>query len=301
VDAQAKTRTPRRTTNVPQRALPEVMTFALPAGAFAGAGHPDVAVHVPPRFDPTDRPGLVLYFHGWEGCATVALAPSDGPCSTEGAARRSANLSAQLDASGANALAVAVELRPDARTGEPGDLAKPGAARRLLRELLEERLAAPLGAWLPLDRIERIVVIAHSGGYQAAAAVLETGDLPQVSEVILLDALYGGTDIFTRWVTDDIARFDARRPDPLRFVDLYTCCAGTARASRMAARELAEAFGTAHLTDAVLDDDAATDGRSAVPPAGRTVVFQRLAAEHAELPRLLVQPLLASAGFATRR
>src|SRR6185437_15804920 len=57
--------------------LPEVLTYALRSGAFPGSPTltraPDVAVHVPPGFDGTRRPGLVVYFHGWSGCAAAAL------------------------------------------------------------------------------------------------------------------------------------------------------------------------------------------------------------------------------------
>jgi hypothetical protein len=185
-------------------------------------------VHVPPGFDATRRPGVVVYFHGWNGCAEVALGDDDAPCSDGGDPRVASHLAAQLDATRANALLVAVELRADMPTGEPGQLATLGGLRALLRELFDEHLAADLGrpCSLEVDALERVVVVAHSGGYQAAAAVLAMGDVPSITEVVLLDALYGADEVFARWVGD--AGFDASR----RLVDLYTCCGGTLERSR---------------------------------------------------------------------
>jgi hypothetical protein len=280
--------------------LAPILTFSLAAGAFPADGHPDVAVHVPPGFDPGRRPGIVLYVHGWNGCATLALAPTDGPCGADDPTEhRSANLAAEIDEAGVNALGVAVELRPAAGTGEPGALGKPAGMRHLIEELLEDRLAGQLGRPMYLDAVDRIVLVAHSGGYQAAAAALQTGDLPQVREVILLDALYAGVEIFTRWVTDDIARFDPRVRSPLRFVDLYTCCAGTARLSRVAADTLTTALRGADLEGALFDGDATRDPLALTDPK-RTVVFVRTDLAHSDLPRMAMGALLRSAGFARR-
>jgi len=69
--------------------LPRSLLYPLAAGAFPGSGRPDVAVHVPPGFDATRRPGLIVYFHGWNGCVEAALADEDMPCS-EGGEPRSA-------------------------------------------------------------------------------------------------------------------------------------------------------------------------------------------------------------------
>src|SRR5579872_4536750 len=77
--------------------LPPVLLYELRAGAFPGSGRPDVAVHVPPGFDATRRPGVVVYFHGWNGCIEASLGDEDLPCSEGGDVRRAGHLAARLD------------------------------------------------------------------------------------------------------------------------------------------------------------------------------------------------------------
>jgi hypothetical protein len=269
----------------------------LHRGAFPETTHPDVAVHVPPGFDATRRPGLVLYFHGWQGCTVAALSAEDVPCDEAGPPRSAANLVRQLDEADVNAMLVAIELRVDAPTGEPGRLAMPGGARELLRELFAEHLAGALGCTLQVDALDRIVIVAHSGGYQAAASVISQGDLPQVSEVVLLDALYGANEVFARWIAHNIGRFDSRAwGGGLRFVDLYTCCGGTSEASRSMARQAQEALAAAGLPGDGYDDDGDLELDAAA--LARPVMFKRVSRPHGELPRAYVRQVLEASGFA---
>jgi len=267
--------------------LPQSLFYELRAGAFPGSGRPDVGVHVPPGFDATRRPGVVVYFHGWSGCVQAALGDEDVPCSDGGEVRTASHLAAQLDAAQVNAVLVAVELRPDLPTGEPGQLATLGGLRALLRELFDEHLAPSLGdpCGLEVDALDRVVVVAHSGGYQAAASVLAMGDVSSVTEVVLLDALYGADEVFARWV--DGARFDASR----RFVDLYTCCGGTLELSRALAAVAHDAGPP------VLDDDG--DSELYRGALDRPLVFKRVPRPHDELPGAYLRPILEAAGFAS--
>jgi hypothetical protein len=276
--------------------LPGALFYELRAGAFSGSAHPDVAVHVPPGFDATRRPGLVIYFHGWEGCVTAALSRDDTPCSDSGAARPGTDLASQIDAAGVNALLVAVELRRDMPTGEPGNLATPGGLRDLLRELFSEHLAGPLGCALEVDGLDRVVLVAHSGGYQAAASALALGDVARITEVDLLDALYGADDVFSRWIRSQTARFDPRVNDPLRFVDLYTCCAGAAERSRALAQSLRGAVALAGLASSLSDDDA--EGPVQPWALAHGIVFKRVPGPHSDLPRAYFRQLVQEAGFA---
>ncbi len=271
--------------------LPDVLAFELRSGAFPGSGHPDAAVHVPPGFDATRRPGVLLYFHGWNGCVATSLADEDSPCTDEGEARPASALAAQIDAARVNALLVAVELRVDMPTGDPGQLAMPDGLRDLLRELFSEHLADPLGCTLDVEALDRVVVMAHSGGYQAAASALRYGGLPRITEVDLLDAFYGADGIFEDWVGRAVDRDDPR----LRFVDLYTAAGGTvARSRALAALAHARAGGFEHL---IGDDDG--DAELSIDALGRRpVVFKRVPLEHAQLPRAYVGLLARAAGFA---
>ncbi len=276
-------------------ATPEALFYELRAGAFAGSAHPDVGVHIPPGFDATRRPGLVIYFHGWEGCVAAALSADDTPCAPAGLPRPGADLASEIDAAGVNALLVAIELRSDMPTGEPGKLAMPAGLRDLLRELFEEHLAAPLGCAVEIDGLDRVVLVAHSGGYQAAASALALGDVA-VTEVDLLDALYGADDVFSRWIASQAPRFDPRVNNPLRFVDLYTCCGGTAERSRTLAQRSSESLAAAGLARAFTGDD----GESPLEPGALAhgVVFKRVTGAHGSLPRAYMRELVQGAGFA---
>jgi hypothetical protein len=281
--------------------LPDMLAFSLRAGAFPGSDRPDVAVHVPPGFNARRRPGLIVYFHGWEGCVAATFVADETTCSDGGPPRAGSGLAAQLDASGANALLVGIELRADMATGEPGAIAMPGGLRSLLRELLTEHLRDALGCSLDrdaldLDALDRVVVVAHSGGYQAAAGAIELGDVPRITEVDLLDALYGADDVFLRWIRTQRGRFDPRVNDGLRFVDLYTCCGGTAEVSRALAGSATAVLETAGLGGKVALDDS----EGALDPALLThpVVFKRVSGPHGELPRAYLRELIEAAGFA---
>jgi hypothetical protein len=277
-------------------ALPEALFYELRAGAFPGSAHPDVAVHVPPGFDATRRAGLVIYFHGWQGCVAASLSADDEPCTDAGVARPGANLASAIDSARVNALVVAVELRSDLPTGEPGRLAMPGGLRDLLRELFSEHLAQPLGCTLEVDALDRVVLVAHSGGYQGAAGALALGDVPRITEVDLLDALYGGDDVFSRWIGSQARRFDPRVNDPLRFVDLYTCCGGTTGGSRALAERARASLSAAGVAGALSDDDVETPIEASALAHG--VVFKRVPGPHGDLPRAYLGQLVQAAGFA---
>ena len=299
LDADERAAEPRSACEGERSPLPQVLTYELRAGAFPGSGHPDVAVHVPPGFDATRRPGVVLYFHGWNGCVTAALGDDDEPCSEGGDPRRASSLATQVDDARANALLVAVELRVDAPSGEPGQLAMPGDLRALLGELFAEHLAEPLGCTLHVDELDRVVVIAHSGGYQAAASAVRFGDVTQISELDLLDGFYGADDVFHEWVDDALgdAALEKGREDRPRFVDLYTASGGTADRSRALAVHARGAAGA--YRDLVCDDDG--DAELSEEDLARPVVFKRVPREHPELPRAYVRSLVEAAGFAPRR
>jgi hypothetical protein len=258
----------------------ETFFYETRSAAFPEAGHPDVAVHVPRGFDPARRPGAIVYFHGWNGCVQVALGDEDAPCSADGPPRLASRLSTQLDEAGVNALLVAVELRVDAPTGEVGELSQPGGLRMLLDEVLRERLSRTLDVMLDVDSLDRIVIVTHSGGYQAAAAALRFGDLPHVTEVVLLDALYGA----------DEALDDVLHDRSIRLVNLYTSSGGTRdRSLRMA--EVTRALGRDLFTD---------DGESDLQQTSLSheIVLKHVPQAHSDLPRTYTRAILAAARFA---
>src|SRR6185295_19060439 len=69
-----------------------------------------------------------------------------------------------------------------------------------------------------------------SGGYQSAAGIAVRGGVP-VSELYLLDSLYGNEDDFDGWVRADLPSLAGPAPRR-RFFDVYTDGGGTLRNSQ---------------------------------------------------------------------
>ena len=126
-----------------------------------------VLVSVPART--TGR--VVVFFHG-NGASVTELAKEVVPILAKTAKKPP--------------VIVVPQLGPK---GEPGDLSAG------LRPLLDA-LGLPSG---------NVDLLAHSGGYLAAQAVLTRGDVP-VRLVGLLDALYGGADTFEKFIVGASAR-----------------------------------------------------------------------------------------------
>lgn len=134
-----------------------------------------VLVHVPKGGSKRTR--IVLYFHGFgqtvEGLQALMVA---------------------FDRAKTPAILIAPQLGPKS---EPGDLAIAGGVAALLRGLG----LAPAS----------IDVVAHSGGYTAAAAAIALGGVP-VASVGLLDALYGKLEVFLEFV---------KKPSTRHFINVY--------------------------------------------------------------------------------
>jgi hypothetical protein len=237
----------------------------------------------------------VVYFHGWSGCAAAALSSDARPCAEGQEPMAGGGLAAKIDEAGANAIVVAVETRAGMATGEPGMLGMPGGLRALLRELFAEHLTEPLGCTLEVDGLDRVVLAAHSGGYQALAGALALGDVPRVTEVDLLDALYGGDDLFLAWLRSEAPRFELGVRGALRFVDLYSCCGGTAERSEALARRAG-----LWLKGAGLEGPATATADGAGPLLAQGVVFARVPRAHSEIPGAYLGELVRAAGFAPR-
>jgi hypothetical protein len=273
-----------------------VLFYNLNAAPFPDASTPSVAVHIPPGFDPSNRPGLIVFFHGFDNCVANVVGATDTPCVDGGLARTALHLVDQLDAARVNAILVAVELEVDQATGNPGQLATQGNFRTLLHELLTEHLDAVLGCPLDVDGLDRVVVSSHSGGYAAAASVLAYGTVAAVREVDLFDSLYGDIPVFDSWVQGNVARFDPLRADALRWADIYTESGGTATNSRAMAASAQTWFADAGLSGSVLFDD--TLDTLDAGAYGRPVLFKLSGLTVDELPAYYFEKLANASGFA---
>ena len=270
--------------------------YTLRAAPFPSSGHPDVAVHVPEGFDPSGRVGAIVFFHGFDNCVANVIGAVDTACTPGSPTRSALHLVTQLEAARVNALLIAVQLRYDMATGDPGQLGKKGQLRALLHELLTEHLDAALGRSLDVGDLERVVIASHSGGYQAAAASISVGDVPQIREVDLYDSLYGNLAQYDAWMQGGIARFDGSRGDALRWADAFTTGGGTATNSRAMAGRAKTWLDAAALGASLFFDD--TTATLAGPDYAHPVIFKLSGLAHVEVPRYYFGRLVASSGFA---
>lgn len=244
--ADADAGAPDASVSCPVFGVPSPLAFTLANGAFPDSGHPDVVVHVPEGYDACMPQGAIVFFHGFSNCVTNVVGTVSTACTPGGAARTPLHLIEQLDALRVNAILIAVELRYDMASGDPGALASDGGLRALLEELYRDHLSSLLGRPTTIDDVERVVLASHSGGYTALARSLDRGAV-DIDEVQLYDSLYGEIPTYQAWIDDNLLRFDRTALDPLRFVDVFTDGGGTAGNSR--------ALGTAIEASLALSGD----------------------------------------------
>jgi hypothetical protein len=235
-------------------ALSSPLSFTLTHGAFAGSGHPDVAVHVPAGYDACAPQGAIVYFHGFRNCVLNTIGSIDGECTPGGGTRTAHHLIDQLDAAHVNAILIAVEVAYDQSSGATGALANSGGLRDLLKELFDDHLGAMLGRTTSLADLDRVVLASHSGGYTAVARGLDHGQLPHVDEVMLFDSLYGEFAAYDGYTVDQLARFDPVG-EHRRFAVVYTDGGGTDANSRALAGRIETGLAAIGHPEWMLFDD----------------------------------------------
>jgi hypothetical protein len=191
----------------------ETRAFDVPRGA------PTLVAHAGPAFDPTRPFTVVLFLHGWSGCANVLVREGAVPCAPGGRPDSGWDLAGAFDRANENALLLVPQLAYRMRDGSPGNLARLGAARRMIDEAL-----VALGARVAGKRIAdvtRVVVVAHSAGFMTALAVMRRGGLDDlIDRVVLMDALYDVPSAFFMWLrarpTRSIVSFHTSDPRTTR-------------------------------------------------------------------------------------
>lgn len=273
-------------------------TFELTHGAFSGSGHPDAAVYVPSHFDPCKAQGAVVFFHGFKNCVANVIGSEPTACTAGQPVRQALGLSAALEATHANAILIAVELKYDQATGAPGALANEGGTLSLLSELYTEHLSPWFEHDVLVTDLDRIVLTSHSGGYTALARALDRGGLPNISEAVLFDSLYGEMAVYEDFTLGQLQRFDTNAPDPLRFGIVYTSGGGTADESRALASELEAALAAEDRADALIFDDTtgSLDDGALVAP----IVIKHSSLSHDGVVAFYFGPFVAAAGFPNR-
>ena len=177
---------------------------------------PEVVVHRPARFDPSATWELVVFLHGWNGCARVLEASGPSRCADGDAEEPGWGLGALAAPAGSQRLFVVPQLAYRRRSGDAGRFAEDGFAAAYLAAL-----ASKVEGW-PDGPPAAIRLVAHSAGFETALAWVQHGGVA-VREVALMDALYAGTEGFIGWLEQSPNR---------RLISIHTGHGSTARQSR---------------------------------------------------------------------
>jgi len=149
------------------------------------------------RVEKVTKVDYVVHFHGHSNTVKKAL--------------NNHKLREQFSLSLQNAILVVPQGPVDSVDSSAGNLERRGGFARLMKEV--HKFAQAQGLVGRKQKIGRIVVTSHSGGYKAAAMCVSIGGI-EVSELFLFDSLYGYTDVFAKWI-----REGARKGR--RFVSIY--------------------------------------------------------------------------------
>ncbi len=146
-----------------------------------------VLFHVPKHFDPRKPLTYVVFFHAIQTDVSKS--------------NRDYALAEQVENSGLNAILVMPQLAKDAADTSPGKFIRRNAFSVFMEEVAEV-LAGRLGESCRTELAQApILVAAFSGGFKAAAYVLDRGGLDErIIGVLLMDALYEDVDKFEHWI-----------------------------------------------------------------------------------------------------
>ena len=150
-----------------------------------------VLFHIPATFDPTRPFVYVVFFHGIRTTVKDSV--------------RAYKLIEQINASGRNAILIVPPLAVNAADTSCGKFYMPGAFRAFMDEAGAVAMQQ-LGDQRGRDNYDAlftapVVLVPFSGGYRAAAYVLERGGIPdRIRGVLLLDALYSEIERYQDWL-----------------------------------------------------------------------------------------------------
>ncbi len=214
---------------------------ALPSAPWAAGGaweDASVLISVPDGLGDAGGVHVVTHFHGWGAVIERTVAAHA--------------LVEQHSLSGRDAVLIVPQGPLDASSGDFGALLDDGGHATLVRDVIA-LLYRDGFVDRPTPGLQ--VLTSHSGGYQAAAAVLDHGGLP-IHAVHLFDSLYGNEATFA-----DFAEGGGV------FRSLTTCCGGTDEQNAALAARLDDAGVT---VDDRLTDDALRTGTVTIAAVGST-------------------------------
>lgn len=184
----------------------------------APRGAPHVVVE-----GPRDARQVVVFLHGWRGCAAVLAGEGTTRCHPTDAERQGWALARRHRDAGVDAMLVVAQLGYRKRDGSPGRFAESGFFDRWLAEVVGQADT----------RGRQVTLVAHSAGFETAATIIDDPRRrTQVHNVVLLDALYARERSFSRWLGGSPER---------RLVSLYMAGGKTARINARLRRRLTRA------------------------------------------------------------
>jgi len=155
-----------------------------------------VLISVPHHFK-TSKPAIIIvYLHG--NSATL-----------ERDVRDRQKIPHQVAASELNAILVAPQFAVDAQDSSVGNFAGENFFEKFLYEVATKTAKWRRNkAFLEPLKNAKVIIVAYSGGYQAAAGALENGGAnDRIAGVVLLDALYGREQTFANLFTNNPRSF----------------------------------------------------------------------------------------------
>jgi len=181
-------------------------TRPIPSAHRLPRGAPRALIHAPAHLDADAPIQLVIFLHGWSGCARVLGLSGETSCVRDGPPRAGWGLAETHDLAQTNTIFIIPQLAWLRRNGSAGRFRQSGFARTWLEHLVREHIAPRLGTptAVSLESYAPITLLAHSAGYETALAWLEEGELGSlIDSVILFDALYANEEAFWQWVRLD--------------------------------------------------------------------------------------------------
>ncbi|HEY3414875.1 MAG TPA: hypothetical protein VGM51_17725 [Armatimonadota bacterium] len=175
--------------------------YTVNGKAFDAATHysdSTVGIFIPAGLKPGEATDFVVHFHGHMNHVSQVF--------------EEYNLRKEFVQSGMNAILLVPQGPKDATDSGDGHLElDAGGFEALLREVAAYLHGA---GKLTTEKIGRVTLTAHSGGYNVTSAILQRGGLADnIRDVVLFDASYGNLEGFAEW---------AKRGHGRRLISLFT-------------------------------------------------------------------------------
>lgn len=179
-----------------------------------------VAIFIPKGYRHSSSVDLVFHFHGWFNNIDTAF--------------KRYELARQFAESRKNAILVVPEGPRDAPDSFGGKLEDKGGFKKLTEDVIHYLYGLKK---IKTQRIGRIILSGHSGGYHVISFILARGGLAEhIKEIYLFDALYGQTEKFVHWLDFFKAKM----------INVYTDSGGTREETKSLLDDF-DAWGVPHF------------------------------------------------------